>query len=86
MHIESDFFKKEEEQYIRIPQRQQRSNYSDDDLMKVFENTYGKVERKTIDQFGYRKKEKKEDFKTNIKPECILVDGYNLIFCRFSKG
>ena len=80
MHIESDFFKKEEEQYIRIPQRQQRSNYSDDDLMKVFENTYGKVERKTIDQFGYRKKEKKEDFKTNIKPECILVDGYNLIF------
>ena len=81
MHLETNFFKKDKEvSPSNVVVRQTKSNYSDDDLMKVFESTYGKVERKTIDQFGYRKKPKQNDGKVNIKPECILVDGYNLIY------
>lgn len=81
MHLETNFFNKEEDaKYTNVVARQMKSNYSDDDLMKVFESTYGKVERKTVDQFGYRKKEVKKDQQVSIKPECILVDGYNLIF------
>lgn len=79
MHLETNFFKKEEKYEPSFIKREQPNSYSDDDLMRIFESTYGKVERKTIDQFGYRKKEKTEDKKVQIKPECLLVDGYNLI-------
>lgn len=79
MHLDTDFFKaKEEPTYIPRPKISSGVS-SDEDLMRVFEMTYGKVERKMADQFGYRKKETTTQPTTTIQPECLLVDGYNLI-------
>lgn len=55
----------------------------DDELMKIFERTYGKIERKKYEAMHTRKevpaaKQKAAPVKTG--PLYILVDGYNIIF------
>ena len=59
---------------------------SDDELLKIFERTYGKVERKNPNhamrtpkpvntEYEYKPKKKKE-----FDTEYLLIDGYNIIF------
>ena len=59
---------------------------SDDELLKIFERTYGKVERKNPNyamrtpkpvntEYEYKPKKKKE-----FDKEYLLIDGYNIIF------
>lgn len=80
MHLDMAWQK--EEDTISMPTRKPvTQKVSDEDLTAIFERTYGPIERKTIDQFGYRKKNTNEEVTTR-KPqaECLLVDGYNVIF------
>lgn len=54
---------------------------SDDELLKIFEQTYGKVERK--DPRPMRTPQKEKPFKAKplpTGPEYLLIDGYNIIF------
>lgn len=55
-------------------------NTSDQDLLAIFEKTYGPVQHKTIDQFGYRKKTNETVQQADQRSWCLLVDGYNVIF------
>ncbi len=53
---------------------------SDEELMKIYENTYGKVERK-LPHVMHTPKEEKYNYKGKPKKhECIIVDGYNIVF------
>ena len=81
MHL--DYFIKEEKETAPITHR--KIHISDEEVKRVFENTYGKQERKLAKDFYGSKK--KEHTPTTVssntyqqKPECLLVDGYNVIF------
>lgn len=57
---------------------------SDKELEEIFEKTFGKVKRKktstpTIRRYDSQPKKYKGSGKSNL-PECVLVDGYNIIF------
>ncbi len=74
---------KDEEPEIKTVQ-QRRIDASDEELMAIFERTYGKIKR---DQHYAMRKipEKKQENKTRAAkipsgPEYLLVDGYNIIF------
>lgn len=74
------YFKNERESYT--PTMQTKITASDDELMRIFEQTYGRVKQrqystirtKTVEQTEYKPKsvEHKENY--------LLVDGYNVIF------
>lgn len=56
--------------------------YSDEELMEIYERTYGKIER---DKRYAVRRAPRENIKFKVKPlpkgpEYILVDGYNIIF------
>ncbi len=58
---------------------------SEDDLLKIFENTYGKIKKDP--RVGFHKKikpiienVKKSSKPVTIKEEYLLVDGYNILF------
>jgi len=51
----------------------------DDELEAIFTRTYGKIERKTARQLGYRQSEHQHVEIKKQKPRCLLVDGYNVI-------
>ena len=82
----------EVEQYMHLPayQPQSTASYStssyhshlseDEELEQIFTRTYGKVERRLSDNYQY-KKEKQPSSKVVVRslPECLLVDGYNVI-------
>ncbi len=87
MHIESAMKRKDEEK--EPIDRQTVSDYigrvaDDDELLRIFERTYGKVQRKN---FNVLRTEKTHQQKKYPKarplpegPEYLLVDGYNIIF------
>ncbi len=83
MHLDS-VLKPIKEEETTVVKTSSNTKASDEELLKIFENTYGKVERKnpnhtlktpkaTLDR--YKLKEKKMPEK-----EYLLVDGYNIIF------
>lgn len=85
MHLESILKPKKTEKTETFAKRSQESIASDEELMKIFEKTYGKIERKNpnhilrtpkanVQKKEYRPKEKTFD------NEYLLVDGYNVIF------
>ncbi len=84
MHLPS--IMSESECELSIPQKRAeiRKNYTDEELMEIFERTYGKIEHKNYNKIRERRKE------TDVKkvraapqkdaPEYLLIDGYNIIF------
>lgn len=78
MHLEAPL-PKEEKTRIVVPHKSTSQEASDDDLTAIFERTYGPIEHKTIDQFGYRKKPTEEVVQSKPLAKCLLVDGYNVI-------
>lgn len=50
----------------------------DDELESIFERTYGPVKRRLYDDYTYKNQTVTTEFK-KAKPECLLVDGYNVI-------
>ncbi|MBR5520861.1 MAG: TetM/TetW/TetO/TetS family tetracycline resistance ribosomal protection protein [Oscillospiraceae bacterium] len=88
MHLES-FLKAKKEQEVRpvrITPRQVEQYYSsleaDKELMKIFEQTYGKIK---TDKYLALKSAPKNDKNKSVNPvfydrEFLLVDGYNIIF------
>ncbi len=88
MHIE-DTRKKAAEEITAVQNAPRRSlNYTDDDeLMRIFERTYGKIQRKAHTSFKSQKLPeavaKKYKASTETKGEYLLVDGYNILFAWF---
>lgn len=85
MHLESALKpKKSAETQIKTA-HVSKSTASDDELMKIFEKTYGKIERKNPNHIlktpkaNVQRKEYKPKEKV-FEKEYILVDGYNIIF------
>lgn len=86
MHIDSGirFGNENEEQAERvyIPKKPEK-NYSDEELMSVFEQTYGKIDReprkamRRVHEPDYSKHKSKP---LPPGPGYLLVDGYNIIF------
>ncbi|MBS7298864.1 MAG: TetM/TetW/TetO/TetS family tetracycline resistance ribosomal protection protein [Eubacteriales bacterium] len=56
-------------------------SYSDDELLRIFEQTYGKITRKSHGII--RSSNEKKEYKIKpvvIREEYLLIDGYNIIF------
>lgn len=51
----------------------------DDELEEIFTRTYGPIKRKTAQQLGYQNPVEKQTPIQKAKPQCLLVDGYNVI-------
>lgn len=92
MHVDSGFrFKTtesaEREKTVFHPSKKQRQIDSDDELMEIFERTYGKIRRPEREAM-HTKKEPKSSASGNVQkprnlpsgPGYLLVDGYNIIF------
>lgn len=68
---------------VRIP-RSPESEVSEEELMEIFERTYGKIDRQPRKAFKSAKV--KRDYSKPVKlpeyegPDYLLVDGYNIIF------
>ena len=82
MHLES-VIKPEVKEEVR--EKRQRILSTDEELLKIFENTYGKVKQKMPHDALYTKKEPVtvKDAKVKTKAydkEYLLIDGYNIIF------
>lgn len=86
----ADFFVTydEVEDYMHLPYVYQknkpkvtRNNYKVDDkeLEEIFIRTYGPIKRRLSKEMNRKIEEQKEEKRT-ILPECLLVDGYNIIF------
>ena len=78
----------EVEDYMHLPYVYQKSkpkvtcnNYKVDDkeLEEIFIRTYGPIKRRLSKEMNRKIEEQKEEKRT-ILPECLLVDGYNIIF------
>lgn len=78
----------EVEDYMHLPYVYQKNkprpvtkNYKVDDkeLEEIFIRTYGPIKRRLSKEMN-RKIEKQVEEKKTILPECLLVDGYNIIF------
>ncbi|MEE0944393.1 MAG: translation factor GTPase family protein [Clostridia bacterium] len=55
--------------------------YSDDELMRIFEQTYGKITRKSHGIIRSSKEQKEYKPKpVVVREEYLLIDGYNIIF------
>ena len=87
MHIKDEKEKSLDEQAVEIAARAQsfvRRAAADEELMQIFERTYGKIERRENQKLYTPKDPPKSDNKkprpVPTGPLYILVDGYNIIF------
>lgn len=78
----------EVENYMHLPYVFQKSKpkvahnnnkVDDKELEEIFIRTYGPIKRRLSKEMNRKIKEQKEEKRT-ILPECLLVDGYNIIF------
>ncbi len=88
MHLEDTRKKAAEEITAAQKAPKRSSNYADDDeLMRIFERTYGKVQRKAHETFKSRKLPeavaKQYKAQKPVQGEYLLVDGYNVLFAWF---
>lgn len=75
MHIQSGW----KEKTISISQQTTRTYANEDEeLDDIFTRTYGPVQRRLADDY-YRKEPVQESMQVKMKPECLLIDGYNVI-------
>lgn len=81
------------EKYMHIPyqyeKNKKRVNTSyqyptyqneDEELDAIFQRTYGPVKRRLADDYYRLQQPHEESMQVQMKPECLLVDGYNVIF------
>ncbi len=54
-------------------------NGSDEELDEIFEKTYGPIKHSLASDY-YRQKDESSIKTQEIKPQCMLIDGYNIIF------
>ena len=88
MHIEDTRKKAAEEITAAQNAPRRSSNYADDEeLMRIFERTYGKIQRKAHTSFKSQKLPesvaKKYKAPKETMGEYLLVDGYNILFAWF---
>ncbi len=90
MHIDTGFYKKDdhisEEKITEKASRYVETVYNDEELLAIFERTYGPIRRREYDVFRSPKKEVQVPYKSKASKqvldgkEYVLVDGYNIIF------
>ena len=84
MHLESIFDEKTEDITPRHFAKKTSSSYSDDELMAIFERTYGKIVRKNHNAMRTPKDaappKKHRSVPQKQGPGYLLIDGYNIIF------
>ena len=84
MHLDSIFSEKTEEIAPIVHRQKSKAVYDDDELMAIFERTYGKIVRKnhnamrTPKDIAPQKKHRAAAQKEG--PGYLLIDGYNIIF------
>ena len=87
MHLPSALKKEQEETQEAKQERAVRAAAamaSDEELMEIFERTYGKIDRDP--RRAFRKAKEPSDYSKPVKlpdhegPDYLLVDGYNIIF------
>lgn len=62
------------------PNYQQKTyNGTDEELEDIFTKTYGPIKRRLSDDFTYHKEPQQVSQMVKPLPECLLVDGYNVI-------
>ena len=79
MHLPS-YIKRDSQEYI--PQTAARAVVSEEELLRIFEQTYGKIKERTPGTIR-TKTVKPTEYKAKpivYKEEYLLVDGYNVIF------
>lgn len=77
MHIDSEWNKRshqEKQAYYSS------SLHDDEELEEIFTRTYGTVKRRLSDNFQYKKEPQQQVNVVKPLPECLLVDGYNVIY------
>ena len=84
-HLESSLEEKNEEQQEIVPIKKQYSKIiaDEEELISIFEKTYGKIERKLQNKLRPAKQPVPEKYKKPPKvyeKNYLLVDGYNIIF------
>ena len=83
MHLESILAPEKEIAYVPVKKKTSFS-YTDEELMEIFERTYGKI--KTPDYNAMRTPKKEAEGKKHRSsppkegPQYLLIDGYNIIF------
>ncbi len=84
MHLESVLAPKKEEEIKAPPMRKKAIVYDEDELIEIFERTYGKIVHKNHNAMKTPKdvvREKKvRSAPQKQGPGYILIDGYNIIF------
>ncbi len=85
MHLESVLKPKKTEPERTTTVRSANINASDDELLRIFERTYGKVETKLSSYALKTKKETDNHYKSHNgrkkhEKSYLLIDGYNIIF------
>ena len=84
MHLDSIFSQRAEETVLRPVVRKSRAVYDDEELMEIFERTYGKIVRKNHNAMKTPRdaapSEKKRSVPQKQGPGYLLIDGYNIIF------
>ena len=84
MHLESIFAEKTEEVTVRPVVRKTSADYTEDELMEIFERTYGKIVHKNHNAMRTPKDtapmKKVRAVAQKQGPGYLLIDGYNIIF------
>ena len=57
-----------------------KKNVTNEELETIFERTYGKIKRHTPNPMKTEKTSRQDNKKIEILKECLLVDGYNVIY------
>lgn len=76
MHLPYQYTKSKKSQ--NISQEFKSYQNEDEELDAIFERTYGPVKRRLADDY-YRTTAYEASMQVQMKPECLLVDGYNVI-------
>ena len=77
MHIDSEW-NKQSQQYQHV--KYSTSLNEEQELEDIFTRTYGTVKRRLSDSFDYKKELDSQVKIVQPLPECLLVDGYNVIY------
>ncbi len=84
MHLESIFKEKSEETLVRPARKKSATVYNEDELMEIFERTYGKIVHKNHNAMRTPKDiaphKKQRSIPQKQGPGYLLIDGYNIIF------
>ena len=84
MHLDSIFKERTESLTVRPVVRKSSDSYDEEELMEIFERTYGKIVRKNYNAMRTPKDaahpKKQRSLPQKEGPGYLLIDGYNIIF------